>query len=123
MARGNGGSNLVKLEDFDSEIAEHWRGAKGSEVLDKNGDAVGTVEEIYVWPETGTAHLLKVSTEGRAGLLPVHAVRNVDEEGVKVEEGKETMTTAPEYGSADVPDDEVRKAAFGHFGYADPMDL
>ncbi len=123
MAQGNGGSNLVKLEDFDGEVAEHWQGARGSEVLDKNGDAVGTVEEIYVWPETGTAHLLKVSTEGRAVLLPVHAVRNVDEEGVKVEEGKETMTNAPEYGSDDVPDDEVRKAAFGHFGYADPMGL
>ena len=123
MTQGNGGSGIVKLGDFDGEVAERWQGTHGQKVLDKNGDEVGTVGEVYVWPETATAHLLKVSGEGRAILLPVHAVRNVDEEGVKVEEGKETMMAAPEHDSDDVPDDEVRKAAFAHFGYADPMDL
>ena len=121
MAQGSG--DLVKLEDFDGEVFEHWQGAVGKEVLDKNGDAVGTVEEVFIWPETSTAHLLKVSGEGRAFLLPVHAVRNVDEDGVKVEENAGVIMAAPEYDSDDAPDDETRKAAFAHFGYADPMDL
>ena len=123
MAEGNGGSDIVKLEDFDGEVAERWQGAHGSKVLDKNGDEVGTVGEIYVWPDTSTAHLLKVSGEGRAVLLPVHAVRNVDEGGVKVEENADVIMAAPEHDSDAVPDDEARKAAFAHFGYADPMDL
>jgi len=41
-------SNLVKLEDFGGEVEEHWQEAQGRPVLDKNGDAVGTVEELYV---------------------------------------------------------------------------
>ncbi len=41
-------SNLVKLEDFGGEVEEHWREARGLPALDKNGEAVGAVEELYV---------------------------------------------------------------------------
>jgi hypothetical protein len=47
----------------------------------------------------------------------------VDEDGVKLETAKDKVTGSPEYDSDDVPDDETRRAAFGHFGYPDPLDL
>ena len=46
MAQGSG--DLVKLEDFDGEVFEHWQGAVGKEVVDKNGDSVGTVEDVCI---------------------------------------------------------------------------
>jgi hypothetical protein len=29
MAQNGGGSNLVRIDDFDGEIEEHWQEAKG----------------------------------------------------------------------------------------------
>lgn len=116
-------ANLVKLEDFYGEVEEHWQGAGGNKVLDSNGEEIGTVEEIYIWEEPGTAHLIAVSGEKRSFLIPVHAVANVDEDGVKVEQGRQKIMDSPEFDSEDVPDDEARKSAFQHYGYADPLDL
>lgn len=123
MTENGDSPNLVKLDDFEGELEEHWQEARGGEVLDMNGDEVGTVEELYVWEEPSTVHLLKVAGEEQSVLLPVHAVTSVDEDGVKTEEGKATILAAPEHDSEDVPDDEARRAAFAHFGYPDPLDL
>ena len=68
-------------------------------------------------------HLIKASGEEGGFLIPVHAVTNVDEDGVKLETAKDKVTGSPEYGSDDVPDDEARRAAFDHYGYPDPLDL
>src|SRR3712207_2674915 len=118
-----GGANLAKLEDFGGEVAEHWQEAGGSSVLDKNGDEVGTVEELYVWEEASTVHLIKVTGDEGSFLIPVHVVTNVDEDGVKLETAKDKVTGSPEHESDDAPDDEARRAAFDHFGYPDPLDL
>jgi ribosomal 30S subunit maturation factor RimM len=124
MAEGNGGSaDLVKLDDFEGEGEEHWRDARGSKVLDKNGDEVGTVEELYVWRDTSTVHLLVIEGDDRRVLLPVHAVTSVDEEGVKVETSKGEILASPEHDSDEVPDAEARRAAYEHYGYIDPLDL
>ena len=116
-------ANLVKLEDFDGEVEEQWQDAGGSKVLDSDDEEIGTVEEVYIWEEPGTAHLLEVSGEERSFLIPVHAVTNADEEGVKVEQSKQKILDSPEFESGDAPDDEARKSAFQHYGYADPLDL
>jgi ribosomal 30S subunit maturation factor RimM len=47
MSEGNSENpNLVKLEDFDGELEEQWQDIHGHKVLDKNGDEVGTVEDL-----------------------------------------------------------------------------
>ncbi len=121
MADGDGGSPaLVKAEDFDGELEEHWDDAEGRKVVDKNGDEVGTVEDLYVWKDASTVHLLKVSGEAGSVLLPVHAVTEAGEEEIQV---KKKIEGAPEHDSDDVPDEETRKAAFTHFGYVDPLDV
>ena len=116
-------TNLVKFEDFDGEVEEQWQDAGGSKVLDSNDEEVGTVEAVYIWEEPGTAHLIEVSGEERSFLIPVHAVTNADEEGVKIEQSKQNIMDSPEFDSEDVPDDEARKSAFQHYGYADPLDM
>src|SRR3712207_8296598 len=80
------GENIVKLDDFEGEIAEHWQDARGRKVIDKNGDEVGTVGELYVWEAPSTVHLIKVSGEEGSFLIPVHAVTNADEDAVRSEE-------------------------------------
>ncbi len=109
--------------DFDGEVEEHWREAGGSVVLDSHGDEVGKVEEIYVWEQAGTVHLLHVSGEARGVLVPVHAVTSADEAEIKVEQSRRRIEGAPEFDPSDVPDDETRRGAFQHFVYADPPGL
>ena len=114
---------IVKLDDFDGEVAEHWQDARGRKVIDKNGDEVGTVEELYVWEAPSTVHLIKVSGEEGSFLIPVHAVTNADEETVTIETSRDKVTQSPGFESEDVPDDETRRAAFDFYGYPDPLDL
>ena len=124
MAGGNGGAeNLVKVDDFEGELEEHWQDARGRKVIDKNGDEVGTVEELYVWEAPSTVHLIAVSGDERSFLLPIHVVTNVDEEAVALEVGKGKLMDSPEFESDDVPDSESRRAAFEFYGYPDPLDL
>ena len=124
MAGGNGGAeNLVKVDDFEGELEEHWQDARGRKVIDKNGDEVGTVEELYVWEAPSTVHLIAVSGDERSFLLPIHVVTNVDEGAVALEVGRGKLMDSPEFESDDVPDSESRRAAFAFYGYPDPLDL
>ena len=124
MAGGNGGAeNLVKVDDFEGELEEHWQDARGRKVIDKNGDEVGTVEELYVWEAPSTVHLIAVSGDERSFLLPIHVVTNVDEEAVALEVGRGKLMDSPVFESDDVPDSESRRAAFEFYGYPDPLDL
>jgi sporulation protein YlmC with PRC-barrel domain len=123
MAQGDGGSDLVKLDDFEGELEEHWQDAKGRKVITKNGDEIGTVEELYIWKDPSTVHLIRVSGDERSFLIPVHAVTNVDEEAVALEQGRDKLMESPEFESEDVPDHETRRAAYDYYGYPDPLDL
>jgi ribosomal 30S subunit maturation factor RimM len=121
MAGGN--ENLVKLDNFEGALDEHWQDARGRKVIDKNGDEVGTVEELFIWEGPSTVHLITVSGDERSFLIPVHTVTNVDEETVALEVGKVKVRDSPEFKSDDVPDSETRRAAFDYYGYPDPLDL
>jgi sporulation protein YlmC with PRC-barrel domain len=123
MARGDGGTDLVKVDDFEGEIGKHWQDARGRKVIDKNGDEVGTVAELYIWEEPSTVHLIAVSGDERSFLIPVHTVTNVDEEAVRLETARAKVMESPEFESESVPDPETRRAAFDYYGYPDPLDL
>jgi hypothetical protein len=123
MAQGDGGTDLVKLDDFEGELEEHWQDAKGRKVITKNGDEIGTVEELYIWKDPSTVHLIRVSGDERSFLIPVHAVTNVDEEAVALEQGRDKLMESPAFETEDVPDDETRRAAYDYYGYPDPLDL
>ena len=107
MAQGNSGNpNLVKLDDFEGELEEYWEDIRGHKVLDKNGDEIGTVEDLYIYEDASAVHILKVS-----------------DEGVEVEQPKDTIVGSPEFDSEDVPDLETSRAVYQHFGYPDQLAL
>ncbi|HLL39824.1 MAG TPA: hypothetical protein VK357_09175, partial [Rubrobacteraceae bacterium] len=69
------------------------------------------------------AHLLKVAGDEGSFLIPVDAVTNASEEGVKVEQDKDVIMGSPAFDSDDVPDLETSRAAYEHFGYPDQLAL
>jgi len=117
------GSKLVKLDDFEGELEEPWQDAQGLKVVDKNGDEIGTVEDLYIYEDAQAVHLLKAEVEGRHVLIPVDAVTTASEDGVDVEQDKRAIMEAPEFDSEDVPDPETSRAAYEHFGYPDQLAL
>ena len=124
MAQGNdGGSRLVRLDDFQGELEEPWQDVQGLKVFDKNGDEIGSVEDLYVYADAEAAHLLKVTGDEGSILIPVDAVTNASEEGVNVEQDKDVILGAPKFDSDDVPDPETSRAAYDHFGYTDQLTL
>jgi hypothetical protein len=123
MTEGDGGENLVKLDDFEGELDDPWQAARGRKVIDKSGDEVGTVEELYIWEGPSTVHLIRVSGGERSFLIPVHTVTNADEEAIALETARDKVMQSPEFESDDVPDSETRRATFKYYGYTDPLDL
>ena len=122
MTQGNDdGSRLVKLDDFQGELEEPWQDVQGLKVFDKNGEEIGTVEDLYVYADAEAAHLLKVTGDEGSILIPVDAVTNASEEGVNVEQDKDVILDSPEFASDDVPDPETSRAAYEHFGYPDQL--
>lgn len=124
MAQGNDeGSVLVRLEDFEGDLEEPWQDVQGLKVFDKNGDEVGTVEDLYVYAEADAAHLLKVAGDEGSFLIPVDAVTSASEEGVNVEQDRDVILGSPQFNSDDVPDLETSRAAYEYFGYTDQLGL
>lgn len=124
MAQGNDeGSVLVRLEDFEGDLEEPWQDVQGLKVFDKNGDEVGTVEDLYVYAEADAAHLLKVAGDEGSFLIPVDAVTSASEEGVNVEQDGDVILGSPQFDSDDVPDLETSRAAYEYFGYTDQLGL
>ena len=121
MAENDGGSKLVRLEDFAGELEEPWQEAQGLKVRDKFGEEVGTVEDLYIYEDAQAVHLIKVDLEGRHVLIPVDALTTATEDGVDVEQDKGTMTESPEFDSDEVPDVETSRAAYAHYGYPDQL--
>jgi sporulation protein YlmC with PRC-barrel domain len=121
VAENDGGSKLVRLEDFEGELEEPWQEAQGLKVRDKFGEEVGTVEDLYIYEDAQAVHLIKVDLEGRHVLIPVDALTTATEDGVDVEQDKGTMTESPEFDSDEVPDVETSRAAYAHYGYPDQL--
>ena len=122
MEENDGGSKLVKLEDFEGELEEPWQEAQGLKVRDKFGEEVGTVENLYVYESAQAVHLIKVDLEeGRHVLIPVDALTTATEDGVDVEQDRGTIKESPEFDSDEVPDAETSRAVYAHYGYPDQL--
>ena len=114
---------LVRLEDFEGDLEEPWQDVQGLKVFDKNGDEVGTVEDLYVYADADAAHLLKVAGDEGSFLIPVDAVTNASEEGVNAEQDRDVILGSPQFDSDDVPDLETSRAVYEYFGYTDQLGL
>jgi ribosomal 30S subunit maturation factor RimM len=122
VEENDGGSKLVKLEDFEGELEEPWHEAQGLKVRDKFGEEVGTVENLYVYESAQAVHLIKVDLEeGRHVLIPVDALTTATEDGVDVEQDRGTIKESPEFDSDEVPDAETSRAVYAHYGYPDQL--
>lgn len=116
-------AKLVRLDDFEGELDEEWQEMKSRKVKDKNGDEIGTVEDVYVYESAGAVHLVKTEVDGGHYLVPADAITTADENGIEVEQNKATITSSAQHDSDEPPDTDTSRAAYEHFGYPDQLAL
>jgi sporulation protein YlmC with PRC-barrel domain len=113
---------LVTLADSDLALADPADDVRGLTVLDADGEAIGTVDDLVVDEGERRARFLVVTSGGFLGLgetkrlVPVDAVTAVEDE-VHVEPSGEAVhgTSAFDPEFEPLPDFE---AVYGQYGYA-----
>jgi hypothetical protein len=91
---------------------------EGQTVLDRAGEKIGKIEEIYVVEETGQPEwaLVKLGRlKGHTTLVPLTKARPVDK-GVAVDVGKDVVSDAPEVKADDEVSEQQVAMLYRHYG-------
>ncbi|HEV2777558.1 MAG TPA: phage holin family protein, partial [Solirubrobacteraceae bacterium] len=92
-----------------------WEGQK---VLDRDGEKIGTIEEIFLVEETGRPEwaLVKIGRiKGHTTLVPLTRADPVDD-GVKIPFEKGVVSEAPAVAADDDPSEQQVNALYRHYG-------
>ena len=128
MEHVEGWPNLVKLsESEDLLLEEPWQDIRGLDVVDVNGDEIGSVEDLYVDREERLPRprFLDVSAGGFLGigkkhfLVPVEEVsREVGEEDrVVVNRHRDKVMGSPDFEAEGVPNYDFQRAIRAYYGH------
>ena len=91
---------------------------EGQTVLDRDGEKIGKIEEVFLVEETGRPEwgLVKMGRiKGRATLVPLTRAHFV-KDGVKVHVDKDVISNAPEIDPDSDPSQEQVDALYRHYG-------
>ena len=93
---------------------------EGQTMLDRAGEKIGTIEEIYLVEETGEPEwaLVKMGRTGRrATLVPITGARPTAD-GVRAGYEKSVVADAPAVDAKEEPSEELVNAIYRHYGIA-----
>jgi sporulation protein YlmC with PRC-barrel domain len=121
--RTDTGFGLVRLSYSELVLEDLTQDVRGLDVYDTNGDEIGTVEDLYVDEEERKIRFLDVGAGGFLGLgekdflIPVEAVREVNEDGVVVDESREKVAGSPPFDTDVVPQPPYQRDIYDYYGY------
>lgn len=88
---------IVSLEAKGLTVADPAEDVRGLTAVDRHGDEVGRVTDLYVQEASGSLEFLEVESGGFLGLtgerrlVPTSAVLSVDEQGVHLDETRDRV--------------------------------
>ncbi|MBE0011072.1 PRC-barrel domain-containing protein [Arthrobacter sp. AET 35A] len=94
--------NLVKLSDTDQTVATSDEDIRGRTVRDKNGDDIGTIDDLLIDEGENKVRFLEVGSGGILGLgqnksfIPVDSITGVEDD-VHINQTREHVAGAPAY--------------------------
>jgi sporulation protein YlmC with PRC-barrel domain len=110
--------DLERLTHSGLTLADPTTDLSGREVLDREGDTVGTIVDLLVDLEQGVPRLVEVETAGgllglgrKHRLIPVEALTTRDLRTVQVDRSSDEIDATPVYSPADGDDEEEQYAA------------
>jgi uncharacterized protein YrrD len=97
---------------------------RGREVLDREGEQVGTVEDMLIDPALRVPRMVKIETGGgllgigkKHHLVPLEAISGGDPRTVHVAKSKDEILGAPEYSQSEGDEEEAHYTdVYAYFG-------
>ena len=116
-------ARLVKLSESDFTVADPAEDIRGRKVLDAANEELGHVDDLLVDDQQQKVRFLRLATGGFLGLgeshclIPIDAIKKIDEEHVHIDQTRERVAGAPRY-DPELADDSYYGDLYGYYGYA-----
>lgn len=117
-------ANLVKLGDTGQAVADPADDVRGRDVVDSNGEKVGSVDDLLIDDQEAKVRFLRVGAGGFLGigeqhfLVPVDAVAAIEPDRVHISRDRAQLNDVPIY-DPEVTDEDPTYYAdlYGWWGY------
>lgn len=116
-------ASLVRLSETGHTVSDPKVDVRGRRVLDREGEQVGTVDDLLVDQGELRVRFLRVEHGGILGigaqhyLVPVDAVSEITEDAVRIDRERERLTDVPGYDPELAEDPAYYGGLYGWWGY------
>ena len=117
MAQIETTATLRRLSDIGLTVADPAEDIRKRQVIDRDGEEIGTVNDLFVDERERHVRFLEVASGGFLGLgqtkflIPVDAITNIRDDTVTVNQTRERIAAAPPY------DPDLIHRDTGEWGY------
>jgi sporulation protein YlmC with PRC-barrel domain len=124
LRSGHNAGNLHRLSDTSLTVADPAADVRAREVVDSDGEEIGTVEDLLVDDEENKVRFLRVGEGGFLGLgrqhflVPVDAIASVDPDRVHIDRSRARLADVPVYDPDLAEDPAYYAGLYGWWGYA-----
>ncbi|MEJ7838414.1 MAG: PRC-barrel domain-containing protein [Thermomicrobiales bacterium] len=124
MADTNAIPTLLPLNESGLMLSNAEEDLRGRDVVDRNGDGIGKVDNLLIDEQDRRVHLLRVAHGGFLGigathfLIPADAVTSVDDTTVHIDRQRDAMADTPGYYDPELADRPAYYASvYNWWGY------
>jgi sporulation protein YlmC with PRC-barrel domain len=117
---------LHRLTDSELRLADPKADIRGHQVVDRDGDQLGKVDDLLVDEQEQKVRFVQVEAGGFLGLgkerflLPVESIGEIRGELVRVNQSRERVSGAPKY-DPDLVEQPYLSRLYGYYGYRTPF--
>lgn len=115
---------MVKLSDSNLTLSDPKMDIRGSAVVDRHGDDIGHVNDLFIDTDENKVRLMEVGAGGFLGLgerhflVPVDAITRVEQGKIHINQARDHVVASPAY-DPNVTPEQRRSSAFWepYYGY------
>jgi sporulation protein YlmC with PRC-barrel domain len=119
-------STLIKLSESNLTLREPAHDVRGLDAYDRDGEQIGTVEDLYADEKAREVRFLDIGAGGFLGLgekhflIPVEAIQEMSEDQVIIDQSRERVAGSPPLDTGVVPEPESQQVVYDYYGYPYP---
>lgn len=114
---------LIRLRDTGQTVSDPADDLRGRRVQDKDGQDIGTVQDLLVDSADHKIRMLRLEHGGILGFgatssfVPVQAISRITDDTVHINQASDTVAGAPRYDPELADQSEYYINTFGYYGY------
>lgn len=113
---------LRTLNEADMTTRDKAEDIRDRKVVDVAGEEIGKIDALLIDDQENKVRFLRVASGGFLGmgkskvLIPVEAIKKIDEDVVRVDQTRDHVSNAPVY-DPDLVDNSYYEGLYGYYGY------